>query len=534
MTMKSSAGRPFFSITHFRVGLTFLQLLLGVLSALGLQGADTGKIVLIAGKKSHGPGAHEYVKSVKLLKVMLDRSPNLKGFRTEVYFNGWPEDPATLDDASLIMTISDGQDGSNYSPVPFMTEERMQVMERQMKRGCGFATFHFSTFTPDRYGPQILEWGGGYFDWQDDQGERNWYSAIKTLDTTVELGSPEHPISRGLVPFPIKDEFYYKMRFRTDDPRRKSIVVVPALSTSRTEGTVAWAVERDNGGRGFGTTMGHAYDNWKNPSFRRLILNAIVWTAGGEVPPGGVDSEFYEEDEVDRALVPDPLKTLLITGDNHPAHKWKETTPAIVEALENRGPEFDITVSENPEVLASEELHKYALVVLNYCNWTSPGLSNNAKSNFVRYLQNGGGLTVIHFANGAFHFSLPEAPPSDWPEYRQIVARVWEREKSGHDDYGGFAVNIAGPDHPITHGMPRTFDTVDELYFKQQGQIPITVLATARSVKTGQDEPMAWVYSYGKARIFQTVLGHSKESLGAWGAMQLIRRGSAWAGRREP
>ena len=35
------------------------------------------KIVLIAGKKSHGPGLHEYLKSVKLLKVMLDESPNL-------------------------------------------------------------------------------------------------------------------------------------------------------------------------------------------------------------------------------------------------------------------------------------------------------------------------------------------------------------------------------------------------------------------------------------------------------------------------
>src|SRR6266480_2549649 len=69
------------------------------------------KIVLIAGKKSHPPATHEYIKSVRLLKVMLDTATNLKGVKTEVHYNGWPEDPSTLDDADVIMTISDGQDG---------------------------------------------------------------------------------------------------------------------------------------------------------------------------------------------------------------------------------------------------------------------------------------------------------------------------------------------------------------------------------------------------------------------------------------
>ena len=88
------------------------------------------KIVLIAGKKSHPPAMHEYIKSVRLLKVMLDTASNLKGVKTEVHYNGWPEDPSTLDDADVIMTISDGQDGPDIGyPVPFMTAERMAVMD---------------------------------------------------------------------------------------------------------------------------------------------------------------------------------------------------------------------------------------------------------------------------------------------------------------------------------------------------------------------------------------------------------------------
>ncbi|MEJ7605238.1 MAG: ThuA domain-containing protein [Bryobacteraceae bacterium] len=237
------------------------------------------KIVLIAGKKSHGPGVHEYVKSVKLLKVMLDRS-NLKGVRTEIHFNGWPEDAKTLEDADTIVMISDGQDGELYSPVPFMTEERMQVMARQMKRGCGLVTFHFSTFSPDKYSAQMLDWVGGYFDWQDDSGARKWYSAIKTLDTEVEPATPNHPILRGFTPLAYKEEFYYNIRFLEPDPRLNPILRVPALPGTAAQQTVAWAVERADKGRGFATTTGHAYSNWQNDSYRRVILNAIAWTAG--------------------------------------------------------------------------------------------------------------------------------------------------------------------------------------------------------------------------------------------------------------
>jgi hypothetical protein len=151
------------------------------------------KIVLIAGRKSHGPEEHEYLRTVKLLKVMLDRSPNLAHTKTEIHFNGWPEDPKTLDTADTIVVISDGQDHDDSSRVPIFTPERMQIMERQMKRGCGFVTVHFSTFISYEYASQVLEWNGGFYEWDDAMGP---VSAIKTLEADVNLGSPAHAISR--------------------------------------------------------------------------------------------------------------------------------------------------------------------------------------------------------------------------------------------------------------------------------------------------------------------------------------------------
>ncbi len=206
----------------------------------------------------------------------------------------------------------------------------------------------------------------------------------------------------------------------------------------------------------------------------------------------------------------------------------------LVDALTAGDTRFHVTVQEDPEYLATADLSRFDLIVLNYCNWQQPGLSDRAKENFTKYLQAGGGLSLIHFANGAWHFSLPGAADSDWPEYRtKICRRVWDHTpgKSGHDAYGGFRVEIADPQYDITRGM-KPFETTDELYFRQQGDEPIHVLATAYSRATGHDEPMAFVYEYGRGRVFQTVLGHDAAAIRNPGTSTLVRRGATWAARR--
>ncbi len=59
---------------------------------------------------------------------------------------------------------------------------------------------------------------------------------------------------------------------------------------------MAWAVERKDGGRGFGYTGGHFHRNWGDDNNRKLFLNAILWTAKAEVPEGGVESKVTQED----------------------------------------------------------------------------------------------------------------------------------------------------------------------------------------------------------------------------------------------
>src|SRR5204863_5074991 len=68
-----------------------------------------------------------------------------------------------------------------------------------------------------------------------------------------------------------------------------------------------WAIERPDGGRGFGFTGGHFHDNWGNDDFRKTVLNALVWLAKIEVPKGGVESSVTKAD-LDANLDPKPPK----------------------------------------------------------------------------------------------------------------------------------------------------------------------------------------------------------------------------------
>jgi type 1 glutamine amidotransferase len=527
-------------------------------SLVGFAASGTKKIVLIAGPiTGHPKEAHEYEKNVILLKQLLDTSPDLEGkVHVEAHFHGWPKDPSTLDDADTIFLTSDGTDRDEKSH-PLYLDDHLQVIERQMKRGCGLVFFHWSTFNSVRFHDRITEWVGGYFDYETGTAPNHWYSAIQTWKAESTLGTQWHPILRGVKPFTTQEEYYYRLRFLDKDARLTPIVITrPPKETN--DFTVGWAVERANGGRGFGFTGGHFYANWWNADFRKLILNAIVWTAKLEVPPDGVHSLPFER-----------FKTLVLTGHNHPAHDWRATTAALILALE-QDPRAIVHVTENIEDLASQptpgpsqegsragvvdskrstsggigggsvpgggqNIFDYELVVLNYCNWERPGLSDAVKSNFTRYLTNGGGLAIIHFANGAWHPSLPGTKPADaWPEfYTRICRRVWEHRapnSSGHDAFGPFHVEIANVKHPITSGF-QPFDTADELYFHQAGELPVEPLAFAVSKITQQREPMAWAYDYGKGRVFQTVLGHADESIRK--AAGLIRRGCVWAAGRD-
>ncbi len=118
-------------------------------------------------------------------------------------------------------------------------------------------------------------------------------------------------------PFHIDDEWYYHMRFADDMKGVTPILTAVPPDSTRRPGNdahganpsvfarkgmpehVAWAYQRPGGGRGFGFTGGHWHWNWANDSFRTVVLNGIVWTAGIDVPAAGVPSKTPTLEELE-------------------------------------------------------------------------------------------------------------------------------------------------------------------------------------------------------------------------------------------
>ena len=258
------------------------------------------KIIFIAGKKSHGSGHHEYEAGNAFFAQCFGNR-----YRVELHKNGWVSDEKTLDDAATVVLFSDGSNGTNPAGNPLTTGNRLEVLNKHMKRGCGLVVIHYSTFIPKaKGGDQYLEWLGGFYDYEsgpDNKGKK-WWSALDTFESQVNPAQKKHPILRGVRGFKLRDEYYFDMRFRgasrqndvTQDPRITPIYTINAPGGKNNQ-VVAWAVQRtkaEGGGRGFSFTGGHFHNEWKNPNLLKTMLNAIAWTAGDEIPKKGINPQL--------------------------------------------------------------------------------------------------------------------------------------------------------------------------------------------------------------------------------------------------
>jgi len=249
------------------------------------------KIVLVAGTPSHGPGDHEFNAGSILLKKCLDQgAPHVV---SAVYLNGWPKDPTAFDNADSILLYMDGGNGH-----PVVQRSRLAELDELMKRGVGLCCAHYAVEVPkEKGGPDFLKWIGGYYE-TGFSINPHWVGDFKEI--------PQHPVTSGVKPFHIKDEWYYNIRFPEKQEGLTPLLVAQPPDESR--GTpaakeragkpeiVAWVYERPGNGRGFGFTGGHVHKNWGNENFRKLVLNALLWSAHADVPPSGVESSITDEE----------------------------------------------------------------------------------------------------------------------------------------------------------------------------------------------------------------------------------------------
>jgi quercetin dioxygenase-like cupin family protein/type 1 glutamine amidotransferase len=266
----------------------FLILVLVILFVIPVCGEDRStNIVLIGGAKSHSTGEHDFPNGIRLLKSLLESSPDIRALHIsiEAYPDGWPDDDTVLTNASTVVWYFDGLDDH-----PLLDAKRRTQFDRLMRDGVGLVTLHqSSTLPPDDKRVDLLRWLGGAR-----------YGMVDRTTEMVYFSPANHAISHGVQPFTYRDEFYPTVRYYSDPKKITPILVgklhiqfengKPIVIDRPTLRTVAWAFDRPGGGRSFGFTGLHYLVGLDQPELRKLLLNAIVWTAGLEVPKEGVRS----------------------------------------------------------------------------------------------------------------------------------------------------------------------------------------------------------------------------------------------------
>ena len=248
------------------------------------------KIVFLSGRQSHGWNAHAYGADCQLLADAINAG--VPAAEAVVVTGGWPKDMAILSDASAIVIACDGNGliGS---------KQNYEKLDALAKQGVGIGFIHYSLDVGKDRGAFLTDWIGGFYD-QNWSVNPTWPADFTTL--------PDHPITRGVKPFKIDDEWYYHMRFR--EGMGKVTPILTAIPPERTrkgqDGPhsgnptvrarigvpehVMWCAERNGGGRGFGFTGGHVHWNYANDNYRKVLLNAICWSSKLDIPSDGIPS----------------------------------------------------------------------------------------------------------------------------------------------------------------------------------------------------------------------------------------------------
>lgn len=254
---------------------------------------------------------------------------------------------------------------------------------------------------------------------------------------------------------------------------------------------------------------------------------------------------------------PRKLSALIVDGMNN--HDWPRATRILRQVLKDSG-RFDVTVSTTPPASQPAaawaawrpDFSKFDVVISNFNGGhSSSGVHwpREVEQSLEEFIKGGGGLVVYHAANNSF---------PNWPAYNEMIALGWrgpdfgpsivigvdekvveiprgQGRKPGHGPEHDFVITTMPRDHPITRGLPkRWLHPHEQLTHGQHGPAKgMTILTYAWSKDTKENEPLDWVVSYGKGRVYTTMLGHlwkdgPESAVRCAGFQTLLLRGTEW------
>lgn len=223
----------------------------------------------------------------------------------------------------------------------------------------------------------------------------------------------------------------------------------------------------------------------------------------------------------------EPIRILLITGGC--CHDYEFQTSQFKKALADRKVDAKWTVVNEGGKGTSAQIKLYDdnawaknfdVVIHNEC------FANTADEDYIRRItaahKAGANAVVIHCAMHTYR----AASIDDWREFLGVTSRR-------HEHQSQYPVKVVATDHPIMVDFPVDYKTpMDELYVIEKLWPKTKVLASSVSEKDQKLHPVMWTNHYGKARVFGTTYGHSKETFADEAFLNVLARGIQWSAGR--
>ena len=255
------------TLSQWGVACTVAAVLLAGAGALAADApADRSQRLLLLYQKpdGHPAATHEYLQGLTFLREQLAAEPRLE-LRLVPADEPWVDGPEHLDGADgVVVFLAAGANWLSASP------ERYRAFERLAARRGGLTCLHWGmgTKSVEPVAPFARLFGGCH------GGPDRKYAF---LETTLRPTATPHPITRGLEPLRVEDEFYYALKWTNLTPAATPLMEAEIGGQSQ---TVAWAWDRPDGGRSFGFSGLHYHRNWQQPVYQQLVTRGVLWTLG--------------------------------------------------------------------------------------------------------------------------------------------------------------------------------------------------------------------------------------------------------------
>ncbi|HET6441291.1 MAG TPA: ThuA domain-containing protein [Phycisphaerae bacterium] len=161
-----------------------------------------------------------------------------------------------------------------YNMTQKISEKRRQNFLGLLDRGVGLVVLHHAV--------------GAFQDWPEFEkiiGTRYYLKEMvvdgvthpmcayrEGVDFTIHVEDPEHPITKGLADFQVRDEGYRKL------PHAQDNHLLLSTDNAVSDKQIAWVRTYKNA-RVFCTVIGHGPQVFTSEPFRRIMARAIRWTA---------------------------------------------------------------------------------------------------------------------------------------------------------------------------------------------------------------------------------------------------------------